>query len=153
VKQGKICIKGILTCVELVDHRMKKLRIFIAFANEKLRIAMLLLLDHEPGMVVVGITDRLPGLVTQLDASQPDVLLLEWTLNFQSTADLITDIHKLNSPPKIFLLSNIPEEREAVLAAGVDHFVVTNAPPDDLLLTLNKIRLTQTQKILPTLGI
>jgi hypothetical protein len=43
---------------------MTKLRIFIAFADEKLRIAMLLLLDHEPGMVVVGIPDRLPGLVT-----------------------------------------------------------------------------------------
>ena len=130
---------------------MKKLRIFIAFADEKLRIAMLLLLDHEPGMVVVGIPDRLPGLVTQLDVSQPDVLLLEWSVPFNSMKEMIGDISHLSPSPKIILLSNIPEEREAALAAGADHFIVKNAPPDELLLILNRIRLTQTEKILPTL--
>jgi DNA-binding NarL/FixJ family response regulator len=131
---------------------MTKLRIFIAFADEKLRIAMLLLLDHEPGMIVVGIPDRLPGLVTQLDASQPDVLLLEWSIPINSMKELIDDISHLSPSPQVILLSSIPEEKEAVLAAGVDHFILKNAPPDELLLILNRIRLSKTEKILPTLS-
>ncbi len=45
---------------------MTKMRIFIACADERLRIAMLLLLENEPGIFVVGITDRLKGLLVQL---------------------------------------------------------------------------------------
>lgn len=41
---------------------------------------MLLLLDNEPGMVVAGITDRLPGLVTQLETAQAEQLLLGWNI-------------------------------------------------------------------------
>ena len=67
-----------------VDTWMTKIRIFLACSDERLRIAMLLLLDQEPGMVVVGITDRLSGLLTQLEATQPDVLLLSWEIPFQT---------------------------------------------------------------------
>jgi DNA-binding NarL/FixJ family response regulator len=116
---------------------MTKTRIFIACADERLRIALLLLLDTEPDVVVVGITDRLPGLKTQLQATEPHVLLLEWELPFQSMTDLINDIHKLGSSPKIILLSIRPEEEEEIIAAGVDYFVAKNAPPDKLLQILN----------------
>ncbi len=103
-------------------------------------------------MIVVGIPDRLPGLVTQLDASQPDVLLLEWSVPINSMKELIDDISHLSPSPQVILLSSIPEEKEAVLAAGVDHFILKNAPPDELLLILNRIRLSKTEKILPTLS-
>ena len=118
---------------------MKKLRIFVAFADERLRIAMLLLLDQEPCMFVVGITDRLSGLLIQLEASQPDVLLLEWELPFQSMAELLTNIHNLGCPPKIIILSSKPEEKERIIAAGADHFIVKDAPPDELIPILNNI--------------
>lgn len=100
---------------------------------------MLLLLDLQPGMVVVGITDRLSGLLLQLDASQPDVLLLEWELPFPVMADLLAKIHMLGHPPEVILFSNKPEEEEVLKAAGADHFIVKNAPPDDLIPILNQI--------------
>ena len=118
---------------------MTKIRIFIACADERLRIAMLLLLEQEPGIFVVGITDRLPGLLVHLEASQPDVLLLEWELSFKSMAKLLSDIHNLEYPPKIVLLSSRPEEKEKITAAGADHFISKDAPPDELLPFLTNI--------------
>jgi DNA-binding NarL/FixJ family response regulator len=118
---------------------MIKLRIFVACSDERLRIAMLMLLDQEPGMGVVGITDRLPGLLLHLEASQPDVLLLAWDLTLQALADLLTDIHNLASPPKVIFFSNKPEEEEQIIATGTDHFISENAPPDKLLLILREL--------------
>ena len=117
---------------------MIKTRIFVACADERLRIALLLLLDQEPSIVVVGITDRLAGLITQLEATQPDIVLLEWKIPFQSIADLLTDIHNLKSPPKVIYLSSKPEEEEKIITTGADYFIAKNAPPDQLMLILNK---------------
>jgi DNA-binding NarL/FixJ family response regulator len=118
---------------------MKKQRIFVACSDEQLRIAILMLLDHEPRMGVVGITDRLPGLLLQLEASNPDVLLLSWVQPLCALEDLLNDIHNLRSPPKIIYLSNRPEEEKQVIAAGADHFISENAPPDKLLLILRQL--------------
>jgi len=100
---------------------------------------MLLLLENEPGMLVVGITDRLTGLSTQLEVSQPDVLLLEWELPFKSLAGLLTDIHNLECPPKIIYFSSRPGGKKKIITAGADHFIVKDAPPDELLPILNNI--------------
>jgi DNA-binding NarL/FixJ family response regulator len=128
-----------------VGYQMTKTRIFIACADESLRIALLLLLDHEPGMVVVGITDRLPGLITQLEVSQPDAFLLEWALPFQSVAELLTNIHHLKRPPQIIFLSNKLEDKEKTIAAGADYFITRDAPPDELILILNNMYFLQQQ--------
>lgn len=106
---------------------------------------MLLLLGSEHGVVIVGITDRLPGLVPQVDATQPDVLLLDWELSSQSLAKLIADIRNLGHPLRIVYLSSKPENEKEVLGAGADYFIVKNAPPDKLLLILHgqQSRLTE----------
>ncbi len=116
------------------------MRIFIACANGRLRIALLLFLDHEPGMTVVGLSDRLPGLLAQLEGAVPDVLLLDWDLTIQQGVTLLSDIHNLEFPPKIIVLSDKPQEEEAIMSAGGDYFLPKNAPPDMLLPTLEVIR-------------
>jgi DNA-binding NarL/FixJ family response regulator len=112
---------------------MAKKRIFVACSDERLRIALLLLLDHEPGMVVVGITDRLPGLLIQLETTQADVVLLEWGIPVYEMKDLLTDITHLKQPPKIILFSNKKEEENALIAAGANSFISKDAPPDMLI--------------------
>ena len=56
------------------------MRLFIADADQELRLALQMLLHQEPGMPVVGIAVRAKGLVAQAAASQPDVVLLDWCL-------------------------------------------------------------------------
>ena len=119
---------------------MTKKRIFVACSDERLRIALLLLLDHQSGMAVIGITDRLPNLLSQLWATQPDVLLLEWELPIKEIEELISDIRNLPHPPIITVLSSKPEEQEKITAAGADHFIPEDAPPDMLIPILNHLR-------------
>ena len=122
-----------------MDFRTMKKRIFLACADENLRLAMLLLLDHEPGMVVVGIADRLQGLVSQLETTQTNVLLLEWELPCQEMIELFTNIHHLDSQPKIIYISSSPEEEDKMRADGADYVIIKNAPPDQLLPLLNQL--------------
>ena len=119
------------------------MRIFLACADERLKLALLMLLDHEPEMVVAGITDRLQGLPAQLEASQPDVLILEWDQPSPQITELITNIHNLEHPPVIVYLSGRAEGQETIMAAGAEYFVLKNTPPDQLLSILNNLRIPE----------
>ena len=119
------------------------MRIFIASADSTFRLALLLLLESEPGMVVIGMSDRSEGLATQVRASQPEALLLDDGLTKQATADLVGAVRHLEHPPKIIVLSIHPEVKEAILAAGADAFITKNVPPDELLPILRRMRLSE----------
>jgi DNA-binding NarL/FixJ family response regulator len=123
---------------------MNKKRIFIACADERLRIALLIFLEGEPGLTVVGFTDRLESLLPQLEASQAEVLLLEWQLGHPALKATLDKVHRLPRPHKIIYFSGNPEERQQILADGADYVILKNAPPDELLPILNKIDLQST---------
>jgi DNA-binding NarL/FixJ family response regulator len=119
---------------------MGTMRIFLASADERLRLALLVFLDHEPGMGVVGMADRLEGLSILVGASRPEVVLLDYELARETTTGLICDLHHLEYSPRIIILSVNPEIKEAILEAGADGFVSKNVPPDELLPILRKMR-------------
>ena len=123
---------------------MNKKRIFIACADERLRIALVVFLEGEPGLVVVGFTDRLENLLPQLEASQADVMLLEWQLHETALKDLFTEVRRLPHIHRIIYFLSEPEDRQQVLDAGADYVILKNAPPDELLPILNKIDLQST---------
>lgn len=121
------------------------MRIFIASTDSRLRLALILLLDHQPGMFVVGISDRLSGLISQVKASDPDVLLLDWDLPVQSIVSLFSNLQILEHPPKTVVLTTDQQKKEALLAAGADYFINKRAPPDELVPILNDIRLSKSE--------
>jgi DNA-binding NarL/FixJ family response regulator len=125
---------------------MNKQRIFIACADERLRIALLLFLEEAPGLTVVGFNERLQSLLPQLDATQADIVLLEWQLDCQALFELLASIHGLAYPHKIIYFSNNMETGQKVLANGADYVILKNAPPDELLPILDQISL-QTKSI------
>src|SRR5512139_4126728 len=120
---------------------MNKKRIFIACADERLRIALVIFLEGEPGLTVVGFTDRLESLLPQMKASQAEVLLLEWPMTPESLTDLLAAIDGLSDRYKVISFARDPEEGLMILAAGGDYVIFKNAPPDELLPILNKIDL------------
>lgn len=128
---------------------MGSMRTFIACADERLRLALLLLLHQEPGIVVVGLSDRLAGILAQLEGAQPDVLLLDWELSDQSMMPLLTDIHDFEFQPKIIIFSAKLNEKEKIMAAGADFFICKDAPPDELLPILNTLKLPKTENRKP----
>jgi two-component system, NarL family, invasion response regulator UvrY len=122
-------------------------RIFIASANKTLRLALQLLLESEPGMVVIGMSDRSAGLLTVVGTSQAEVLLLDAGLANHSLAHLVSDLHHLECRPQVIVLSSKPQTRAATLAAGAEGFISKSMPPDELLPLLRKMRLSDTQVI------
>jgi two-component system, NarL family, invasion response regulator UvrY len=115
-------------------------QIFIASADTTFRLALLLLLESEPGMAVIGMSDRSEGLFTTLEALHPEVLLFDDELARQSAVALVNDLHHLERHPKIIVLSIHPHAKHASLAAGADGFISKTMPPDELLPLLRKMR-------------
>jgi DNA-binding NarL/FixJ family response regulator len=119
------------------------MRIFIASADQKFRFALQMLLEDEPGMVVIGMADRSEGLLTQVVASQTEVLLLDWELTKPAPINLLRDLEQLEHPPKIIALSINPQVKEIALASGACDFISKNVPPDELLPILRRTRSTE----------
>ncbi len=118
---------------------MNRKRIFIASDDERLRIALFLFLEERPGTNVTGFTDRLENLLPQLDASQADILLLQWQLTPPGLAEVVTGVQKLSHPPKVIYLCKGIEKQEMAQEAGADYVLVMDSPPDKLLSILDQI--------------
>ena len=101
-----------------------------------------MLLGDEPGMAVIGISDRREGLLSVVATSQPEVVLLDDGLAKKATPLLISDLHLLECHPKIIVLSLNPQTAAATLADSVEGFISKTAPPDELLPILRKMRLS-----------
>ena len=126
------------------------MRIFLADDQARVRSALRLLLEHEPGLRVVGETDKVDGLLAQLKAVKPDLILLDWELPDPSVAYASPDpgrrilsVLRSHYPYlQVIALSGRPEARQAALAAGADAFVSKGDPPERLLSTLRTIEET-----------
>lgn len=104
-------------------------------------------LDGAPRVTVVGISDRLKGLFSQLEGSEPDVLLLDLTPPLQTIVELLGNLCDLEHRPKTIVFSTRAEDGEAIIAAGADYFISKDAPPDELIPILNDLRLQTDQHI------
>jgi DNA-binding NarL/FixJ family response regulator len=119
---------------------MSQLRIFLVDADRDSRLGMQMLLEHQPGMQVVGIAVRSEGLVGQVGAAQPDVVLLDWPIIASAPADYIKNLHLIESQPQIIVLHIRSETRCEAEDADADCFVNKDSPPDQLLRILNEIK-------------
>ncbi len=119
------------------------MRLFIADGNSSVRLALQMYLQQEPGMYVTGMATEADGLPAQLEASRPDVLLMDSFLPGSSMQGLLADIRGLETPPKkIVVLSIKPEVKGPALAAGADAFISKNAPPEEMLKLILSFRET-----------
>ena len=118
------------------------MRLFIADGNSSVRLALQMYLQQESGMYVTGMAADAQGLPAQVEASRPDVLLLDSHLPGASMQGLLSDIRGLESPPKIDVLSIKPEEKGPALSAGADAFISKNALPDELVEVVRSLRET-----------
>ena len=116
------------------------MRIFIADSNQDSRLGLQMLFRQEPGMYVTGMAIESEGLLKQVEATRADVLLLDWHLPGASSMEILADIHELEPPPKIVVLSPRPEEEGPALSAGADAFASKNIPPDALLNIVRSFR-------------
>ncbi len=115
------------------------MRILLADHHQQVRSALGWLIEHEPGMRVVGEASAAEELLSHLALTQPEVILLETELPGSSTAKILATLRAFNTQIKVIALSVRFEARQAALSAGVDAFVSKSDPPEQLLLVLRSI--------------
>ena len=131
----------------LLANKPNQVRIFIADDEAKVRSALRLLLEHELELSVVGEAAEVQGLLTQVEVSQPDLMLLDWELPDLSGANsatgsgsrLLAALRARCPCLTVIALSGRLEARQAALAAGADAFVSKGDPPKQLLSTLHTL--------------
>jgi DNA-binding NarL/FixJ family response regulator len=113
------------------------MRVLLADDQSKVRSALRLLLEQGPGMSVVGEAVEARDLLAQVEATQPDLVLLDWELPGLRTDDWLSTLRMLCPRLKVIALSGQPEARRAALAAGADAFVSKGDPPERLLAAVS----------------
>ena len=132
------------------------MRIFIADDQIKVRSALRLLLEQEPGLRVVGEAAETESLLAQAEATQPDLMLLDWELpnlvgvnsSTGSGSRLLAALRARCPRLVVIALSGRLEARQAAMTAGADAFVSKGDPPERLLAALQAVEATMNRPAL-----
>ena len=147
MRRGVFC--GILRAMngersQLTD-KVKGMRVLLADDQSKVRSALRLLLEQQPGVSILGEAVDTTGLLGWVKATRPDLVLLDWELPGLQAANpstgsgqgLLSALRTLCPCLKVIALSGRPEARQAALDAGADAFVSKGDPPEQLLAAVN----------------
>jgi DNA-binding NarL/FixJ family response regulator len=124
----------------IIDNEVRRMRVFLADDQTRVRSALRLLLEQEPGLSVVGEAAEAEDMLAQTEATQPDLVLLDWELPGLRTDDRLSVLRALCPQLKVIALSGQPEARRAALSAGADAFVSKGEPPERLLAAVEDCR-------------
>jgi DNA-binding NarL/FixJ family response regulator len=114
------------------------MRILIADNDLRVRAALHVLLVEQDETVVVAECADLEGLVAQIQAFSPELVLLDWELPGRpAAAFLLARSHAAR--PKLIVLGTRLETRAAALAIGADDFVHKADPPDAFLAAVERV--------------
>jgi DNA-binding NarL/FixJ family response regulator len=114
------------------------MRILLADNQPRVRYALRVLLERQPGLQVVGEAVDADGLLDQAEATHPDLVLLGWELPGLVAMGSLPALRRVCSDLLVIVLSGRPEARRASLDAGADAFVSKSDPPDRLLAAIGK---------------
>lgn len=109
------------------------MRVLIAVEQPKVRFALRLLLKREPELSVVGEDENVESLMTQIETSHPDMVLLDWDLPTTNGEDVLCSMREVYPDVVVIVLSGRLEAKKAALAAGANALISKGDPPERLL--------------------
>jgi DNA-binding NarL/FixJ family response regulator len=116
------------------------MRILLADDQPKVRFALRVLLVSMSDISVVGEVTDADELVSQIDSTNPDMVILDWQLPGLREIGSILALRKDRPDLFVIALSGRPELEQAALDAGADYFVSKIDPPDRLLATVSRFQ-------------
>ena len=116
------------------------MEIVLASAQLDLRVALEILLREEPGMEVVGTASDAASLRALLQASRPELVLLDWDLPGHPPASLVAEAKGLNPHLHVIVFGKDPQLKQAALASGADAFFVKGDSPRPLLTAIRRVQ-------------
>lgn len=115
------------------------MNIILADCKTKERRALGWLLKQDPELNVVAETAETDSLLTQTQATLPDLVVLNWELPGLEATDLLRALRCLGHPLKVVAFSDRAEACQEAAAAGVDAFVSKEEPVEELLKTVRTV--------------
>jgi len=112
------------------------MRVLLADDQSSVRSALRLLLEQEMGLHELDEATDVSSLLSQVETSCPDLVLLDWELPGSRNTELLPSLRTKCPQLFVIVLSGHPEARQAALSAGADAFVGKGDPPKVLLATL-----------------
>jgi DNA-binding NarL/FixJ family response regulator len=116
---------------------MMWMRVLLADDQPRVRFALRVLLEQQPGLTVVGEADDANDLLAQAEATHPDLVLLAWELPGLAAAGSLPALRTACPGLLVIALSGRPAARRSAIAAGADAFVSKADPPEQLLKTID----------------
>ena len=97
-----------------------------------------LLLEQVPGVHVVGEAANAVGLIGQVEAACPNVVLLDWELPGLEAPELLAALRAWRPHVRVIALSGRLQARPEALAAGADAFVSKSDPPERVVMAVKQ---------------
>lgn len=116
------------------------MRVLLADDQAKVRSALRLLLEHQPGVEILGEAVDTTGLLDWVKATHLDLVLLDWELPGLPAMTLLPLLQSHQPGLQVVALSGRPEAGQAALTAGADAFVSKGDPPEVLMAALDACR-------------
>lgn len=119
----------------------RQLRVFLVDDHGVLRQGLRLLIDGQPDMEVVGEAERARGLVTQLQSTMPDVVVLDMSMPDISGSRAAEEIHAALPDLRILVLTRHAEKAyvQQALQAGATGYVLKQTAGDVLLAAIRTV--------------
>jgi DNA-binding NarL/FixJ family response regulator len=117
---------------------MKQMRILIADQQPKVRFALNVLLQNQKDYLVVGHAANTGELLSHLQQTAPDIILLDSNLPGMPIAELIQTIQCRSPKIPTLVMSANPESQQTLLSFGADDYVSKNEAASHLLEILRR---------------
>lgn len=113
------------------------MRMLIADNQAKVRFAVRVALENQPGFKTIDEASDAEDLLTHVRTVCPDLAIVDWELPGMPVGELIGLVRQMCSATRVLVLNSRPETREPALAAGANAFVCMGDAPDDLLSAID----------------
>jgi DNA-binding NarL/FixJ family response regulator len=114
-------------------------RIILAEPRKEIISALQLLLEQEGEFAVVGKAQSGDRLLDLVKEKKPDILLIEWKMLKNRSADLLPHLRESAPALKIIVMSGKNGEEKLSLQHGADDYVSKTEPPDRLLMVIRRM--------------
>ena len=108
------------------------MRILIADHQPKVRFALRVALEQQPGSKTISEASDAQDLIAQSQAICPDLAIIDWELPNLPIAELVEMLHQSCNSLRVIVLNSREETRDQALAAGANAFVCMGNAPDEL---------------------
>ena len=119
------------------------MQILLADNQPQVRFGLCVLLEHQPGIKIVGQAANARDLLAQSKIVHPDLILLDWMLPKMKAAKLLARLRETCPGVAVIVLSGRPEARQDALNAGADGFVGKYELPEKLLAAITQCHCAQ----------